>query len=197
MTIRVKDLGLWERYDGPAEKPAGLPEGVQWCRRVSDGADWYEFARNPASWQADSLKATALPTAEGDRVQAVYREPHSLFPQNCRLIEITGYPAEIEKPHRDFEQRIVDLATSTFNDPPAPRVLSVSKAQGKVALLRAGLLNSVKAIIAQADEETQLWWDDANTWDRTSKYISQMGALLSLSEAQIDKLFLDASKILT
>lgn len=72
---------------------------------------------------------------------------------------------------------------------------SVSRAQAKIALHRAGLLDMVKTAVA-ADAELQIWFDDAVTWDRQNEHVIQLGEqLLGDDPATIDALFVDAGKI--
>lgn len=71
-----------------------------------------------------------------------------------------------------------------------PNIAPVTSAQGQLALHNAGLLELVEAIIDQADTVTRIWYKSAQTWERDSAYVIQLGAALDLSESQIDALFL-------
>lgn len=70
------------------------------------------------------------------------------------------------------------------------QIQPVTRAQGRLALHRAGLLPQIEAVIAQADIEARIWYEDAQAWERDSAYVIQLGAALDLSESQIDALFL-------
>ena len=77
---------------------------------------------------------------------------------------------------------------------PAPVPWSVSMAQARIALKRAGLLSQVEAAIAAipdegAREEAELFWEYATEVQRTNSLIQSLGPLLGLSEEEIDMLF--------
>jgi hypothetical protein len=67
--------------------------------------------------------------------------------------------------------------------------------QGRMALSDAGLLASVEAAIAQADEKTKVAWEYALEWKRMSPMIATLGAALNLTDAEIDDLFKAAAEI--
>lgn len=72
---------------------------------------------------------------------------------------------------------------------------SVSRAQAKIALLRAGLLASVEQAVSAAGGEVAIWYADALTWRRDNPNILSLGTFLGLSDAQIDDLFRQAAQI--
>jgi hypothetical protein len=76
--------------------------------------------------------------------------------------------------------------------PPPPQ--SITRAQAKIQLHRAGLLDQVRAMVA-ADPELQLWFDEALQWDRASPRIAALGGALNLTAEQIDALFVAAAGI--
>ena len=72
---------------------------------------------------------------------------------------------------------------------------SVSRAQAKIALHRAGLLDAVKTVVS-LDPEMQIWFDDAVSWERTNPHVTALGTgALALSPADIDALFIQAAGI--
>lgn len=73
---------------------------------------------------------------------------------------------------------------------------SVSSAQAKIALVRAGHIPAVKAAIeALGDEEAAIWFTDARTWERSSPYVGKIAEALGLSDAETDALFIAAALI--
>lgn len=74
-------------------------------------------------------------------------------------------------------------------------VADVSSAQAKIALIRAGHMPAVRAAVAAASEETQVWFSDARTWQRHNASVVAVGASLGLSDSEIDALFRDAAAI--
>lgn len=89
MTITIIDRGEWEPYR-PTEVPPGFPAAAMFCRRISDGVDWYEYLATGGELSADTVKMTGIETNGALVIQAVATEADRLFPQNCRLIEVAG-----------------------------------------------------------------------------------------------------------
>lgn len=71
--------------------------------------------------------------------------------------------------------------------------LQVTLRQAKLALLGAGLLETVDATIAAlegpAGVAARIEWEYAQTVDRTSPLVQGLAAALSLSDEQLDDLF--------
>jgi hypothetical protein len=97
-------------------------------------------------------------------------------------------------------------------DPPAPNAYwdgkewvipppyvpqSVSRFQAKAALLNAGLLDQVEAIVADpaTSAMTKLAWADAVEFDRNSPTIIELSHELGLTDSEIDDLFIAAAQI--
>lgn len=92
---------------------------------------------------------------------------------------------------------------NAFSEPPAqgptiPQV--VSKAQGKAALVTAGLWASVLSYVTGIQDATQralaeIALNDTQEWQRDSQILNAMAFGLNLSTAQLDQLFLSAEGI--
>jgi len=76
-------------------------------------------------------------------------------------------------------------------------LMKVTTFQAHAAVARAGLYDAVVSLMASPDTplETKLAWDKAQTFNRLSPAIIQMGAALGLSETQLDDLFTVAATI--
>lgn len=70
-----------------------------------------------------------------------------------------------------------------------------SRFQAKAALLGAGMLASVEAVIDASDPVAQLAWTDAVEFRRTSPTIALLAGAIGLTDAQLDDLFRAASLI--
>lgn len=80
---------------------------------------------------------------------------------------------------------------------PEPVVIipnSVTKLQAKLQLLEIGLLDDVETLIEQ-DRKAKLYWTDSQNFLRTDEILLGMATALGLSDAQLDDLFLKASKL--
>ncbi len=83
-------------------------------------------------------------------------------------------------------------------DPPPPGPPQVvSRFQARAALHLAGLLTSVEALMADPATDTlaRLAWTDAQEFRRTSPTLLAMASALSLTDEQIDQLFITAAGI--
>lgn len=89
----------------------------------------------------------------------------------------------------------------TFTPPPAPAPTvpqSVSRAQGKAALIAAGLWSAVLAAVAAIEDATQrqlaeVALHDAGTWERSSPTLNALAFGLGMDDAQLDALFTSAA----
>jgi hypothetical protein len=77
--------------------------------------------------------------------------------------------------------------------PPVPAV--ISRRQARLALLNAGLLESVEAAIANAPPAVRITYEDATEWWRDDPLIAELAQSLGLSESQVDELFVKASRL--
>lgn len=80
---------------------------------------------------------------------------------------------------------------------PLPVPVEISRAQAKIQLSRAGLLDGVREAVSAAGGEVEIWFSEASTWRRDSPYVAEIGAVLTppLDAAAIDTLFRDAAQI--
>lgn len=76
---------------------------------------------------------------------------------------------------------------------PVPQ--QVTMRQARLALLNAGLLDDVEAVIAAAGREAQLEWEYAAVVDRSNPAVATVQQQEALTDAQIDDLFREAAKL--
>jgi hypothetical protein len=72
---------------------------------------------------------------------------------------------------------------------------SVSPFQARSALLAAGLLETVDALVSNTGGQVKIAWEYATVFQRNSQFILSMQPLLNLTDEQIDELFIVASTI--
>jgi hypothetical protein len=133
-----------------------------------------------------------LRVQDGVAVEA-WISPEGLAPADCFI-------AELAETFHEAGDGKVGWAWDgeTFSEPPAPVVAppaSVSSAQAKIQLRRAGLRDKVDAAIQQAGGEVQDWFTDARVWERDNPHVVDIGTSLGLKPADIDALFVEAAKI--
>ena len=74
------------------------------------------------------------------------------------------------------------------------KVKVITPRQARLALHRAGLLDEVAAMLA-ADKEMEIWWEYSLDIQRNHEMVIALGTQLGLTEAQLDQLFVDGSKL--
>jgi hypothetical protein len=82
-------------------------------------------------------------------------------------------------------------------DAPPTVPQSVSRFQARAALFEAGKLEQVETLMAAPETPMlmKLAWEDAQEFKRTSPTVAAMAAALSLTEEELDNLFISASQI--
>lgn len=87
--------------------------------------------------------------------------------------------------------------TYAVPDPVIPVVIpaSVTMRQARLALLDAGLLETVDDTIATTGGAAQIEWEYAQIVERNSPIVQMITPLLGLTEGEIDALFVAASAL--
>ena len=76
---------------------------------------------------------------------------------------------------------------------PVPQ--QVTMRQARLALLSAGLLDDVEAVITAAGREAQIQWEYASVVERSNPVIAIVQQQQGMADAQIDDLFREAAKL--
>jgi len=86
---------------------------------------------------------------------------------------------------------------ATGEDVPVEEVpFSITPAQGRMMLLKLGLLTRVKeAVKNSTNEALSIFWEYALSWDRDNIHIAAMATMLEMTEDETDDFFIDAKKI--
>lgn len=116
--MNIVDHGKWLAYT-PDPIPSDAPANALFCKRESDGQDWYEIVHgDTAPLPASSVKFTALwnPGYSSYVVAAAVYDGTKLFPAGQIVQEITDYAGT--DPQKDFGGKLYDPATGAFTDPP-------------------------------------------------------------------------------
>ena len=117
-------------------------------------------------------------------------EPESLSGDG----EIVEFPADVAVPGMLWDGAVLSNPPPPEPEPPGvPR--SVSMRQARLALLGAGLLDSVDAVVAQSPRAVQIEWEFATDVWRDRDLVASLGGALNLTSNQIDALFIAAKAI--
>ncbi len=113
-------------------------------------------------------------------------------------------PAELEGYTRIWTNgQWVHVDDTEVPDMPRPTPIvpaSVSRAQGKTALINAGLWPAVLAAVDAIEDATQralaeVALHDTTTWERMSPTLNALAFGLGMNDAQLDALFVSASQV--
>ena len=87
-------------------------------------------------------------------------------------------------------------ADGVFTQPVAPVVVpqTITRRQGRLALLQAGKLDAAEAIVKAGGLAAQIEYEAA-TWERGNAYLQQIWALLGGSDKELDDLFVLAASL--
>lgn len=102
-------------------------------------------------------------------------------------------PDDVLVPRRPSARHV--WSNSLWSLGPEPVPLEVTRAQGKLALLNAGLLASAQAAATAAGQAAEIAFNDALTYERTSPTLNALATALGLSSGDLDSLFIAASKL--
>jgi hypothetical protein len=119
MPQSYKAHGSWSRYE-PAEIPPEKPINTMFLKRDTDGVDWYTYAHDPKNFTDGSVKLVIQKWVDTYVVNAGSTDPTFLFPQGAIVLEVIGFEGDPSQ----FNGKIVDPATDTFTDPPAPPAIT-------------------------------------------------------------------------
>ncbi|MCA1458102.1 hypothetical protein I6F35_33755 [Bradyrhizobium sp. BRP22] len=189
--LNIIEHGTWARYV-PNVLPPEAPAGAMFCKRESDGQDWYEYVHGGAVFAPNAITATV--DIDG-RVQAVTREADRLFPQSCLLIEILG-DNETGDVQAAYGGKLYDPVAGTLSTftPPAVVPESCTKLGLKRAFEELGMWQQIKAAIA-ADPEAQEEWDLCIEVRRSDRIVQRMIAELQFATEQVDDLLIRANQL--
>ena len=71
----------------------------------------------------------------------------------------------------------------------------VTRRQALLALLAAGKLDQIELAIQNAPRAVQIAWEAAGTFERSNPLIEALAPQLGLTDADVDALFIQASKL--
>lgn len=130
--------------------------------------------------------------------------------------DMSDDPAWIEIDEDQYAQALTGMASGKLVsidggfavvDPPTPEAppepeppgppQSVTAAQGGIALIQAGLMDAVQAVVDAAETPAEIkWaWTRATTWDRDSPALAYLSNAAGITSAQMDALFVAAAGI--
>jgi hypothetical protein len=112
------------------------------------------------------------------------------FEPDFSTINFENWEVKSYAMNEDNETYTVDLEWIS------PIPFSITPAQGRMMLLKMGLLAAVKEAVENSTNEALIiFWEYALSWDRDNIHIAAMAAMLDMTEYQTDQFFIEAKKI--
>jgi hypothetical protein len=137
---QIIDHGKWVPYK-PDQLPPTAPPAALFCRRESDGVDWYDYVNAGTNFSAEGVKFTAFwqDAYNGFTVGAATRDPTRLFPAGMLVREIIDYHGG--DPQIELGERLYHPDTNTLHDRPPPPQLNFDfqELEARVAAIEAKL----------------------------------------------------------
>ena len=176
-----------------------LKEVIHDLKSNSVEATWVERTFTP---QAEVPEVPAVLDAEGnittpavpahtppDVVVDVQVKCHSYADVQMQMLRDDA--AAMGTPLTDYEALIAEVIAGIVPYVPSPPVIpqSISMRQARLALLGAGLLDTVNGAMATMPQAAQIEWEFASDVQRTNPLIGAMAAALGMTDAQLDDLF--------
>lgn len=84
-----------------------------------------------------------------------------------------------------------------YVEPPPVVPVSVTAAQGGIALIQAGLMDDVQAVVdaPETPAEVKWAWTHAQDWQRNSPALNYLADQAGITQTQMDDLFIAAAQI--
>lgn len=169
-----------------------------------------DVATGRAECLHDAVDITTISTGARQAIEAknadiadaiAIAETLELQPEDDLAVEVV---ALLRLRAGEASEEDVDLVTArwggevdldAYGPPAVPVPAKVSAAQAKLALDAVGLLDDVTAMVAvHPVRAVQIWFADANDWERWHPYVPALGLEMSLDDDAIDALFLAADR---
>jgi len=91
------------------------------------------------------------------------------------------------------EYHVIDLTEDELRDKNVPH--TITTLQGKLLLIKMGLLDTLEAIIQTAGQPEKVYWEYSATWERASPILNRLAPMIGMSQSDLDQFFISASKL--
>lgn len=109
----IIDHGEWVAYRPESHWLLQHNPKILFCKRVSDGVDWYEYRATAGIPTSNTVKMTLMKIGDDWQVMTTERDGTIIWPESTKLIEFK-YDGE----HETLRQKFFDLDARQFRDPP-------------------------------------------------------------------------------
>ncbi len=127
--MKIIDHGKWIPYK-PARLPEGAPQHALFCKRESDGVDWYDYVNPPINnrqrlfsenFQEDSVKVAFMFHEVEQKwiIGPSVIDATMIFPANHHVREFIGFGSiDEDEIIRAFRNKVIDLHTNELSERP-------------------------------------------------------------------------------
>lgn len=152
------------------------------------------YKQIPVSWKSrrNTINYNLLPESElyADGWRDLVVPSYDLNTQKLGALEYDSVNDYVTYQVIDLTPEEIDAKNKVY----VP--FSITPTQGRLLLHRMKLLSGVKnAMKNSIDEEMNIYWENALSWDRDNSYIKAMAVQLGMSDIELDNFFIEASKI--
>jgi len=91
------------------------------------------------------------------------------------------------------EYQIIDLTEDELREKNVPH--TISTLQGKLQLIKMGLLDTLEAMINEAGQPEKVYWEYSATWERSSPILNRLAPMIGMSATDLDLFFIEAAKL--
>jgi hypothetical protein len=74
--------------------------------------------------------------------------------------------------------------------------LTISTLQGKLQLIKMGLLDTIEGMITQEGAAEKIYWEYAIEWERSSPILNRLAPAVGMDQNGLDQFFISASKLI-
>jgi hypothetical protein len=113
----IIDHGDWVVYRPERHWLLQQNNKVLFCRRASDGLDWYEYRIGAGILTSSTVKMTLMKQGGEWTVMTTERDGTVIWPEACKLIEFA-----FDGEHETLRRKIFNLVTHEFTDPEAVKI---------------------------------------------------------------------------
>lgn len=89
--------------------------------------------------------------------------------------------------------QLSDLTEDELREKNVPH--TITTLQGKLQLIKMGLLDTLEAMIQQAGQPEKVYWEYSATWERSSPILNRLAPMIGMSATDLDTFFIQASKL--
>lgn len=124
-------------------------------------------------------------------VSKVKNDQNNSFEPDLSMIDLSKFEVKGYKLNQDGETYTLEL--NWISNVP----YMITQLQGKLLLNQMKILDQVEAMVEEAGLPTKIYWNTAQTWERTSPILIKLAPMIwpENTEKNLDNFFIEAKKL--